>query len=70
MSTVEVVRIEGNAVYTVPQVGRIVGVGEGAVRKWIRAGKLPATRPGRAYLVLGSELLDFLSSAKGRMADK
>jgi len=53
--------VDPNGVYTLAQVGAICGVKEGAVRKWVRDKKLPASRPGRRYLVLGSSLLSYLA---------
>lgn len=47
--------------YTLSEVGVILGVKESAVRTMIRKGKLKASRPGKAYLVLGSFLLEMLS---------
>jgi len=54
------VKIDRDAVYTLEEVAQMMHVGVGAVRKWVRDGRLRAARPGKRYLVLGSVLLAFL----------
>ncbi|MPZ15284.1 MAG: helix-turn-helix domain-containing protein [Chloroflexi bacterium] len=58
------VEIRPNAVYTLPEVCQILRIGDATARKWIKTGKLPAARIGRAYRVLGSHLLDALGASR------
>lgn len=65
--------IEPNAVYSIEQVAGALGLKSGAVRKWVREGvvigdkrcKLPASKPGKSYIVRGSVLLEWLSVLEG-----
>lgn len=49
--------LERGRLYQLPQVAAILGVSVGTVRRWVRAGLLPAKRIGRKYFVIGGELL-------------
>ncbi len=49
--------------YTIIEVADVLGVTTGTVRGWVRSG-LPAMVARRPYLILGSELRDFLDSRR------
>jgi excisionase family DNA binding protein len=49
--------IRPNAVYTLAEVCQILGVSDATMRRWIKTGKIHAPRVGRAYRLLGSQLL-------------
>ena len=53
--------IRPNAVYTLAEVCQILRISDATARRWLKAGKLRAARVGRAYRVLGSQLLEALS---------
>ena len=54
------IEIRPNAVYTLAEVCQILRISDATARRWLKAGKLRAARVGRAYRVLGSQLLDAL----------
>jgi excisionase family DNA binding protein len=54
------IEIRPNAVYTLSEVCQILRISDATARRWLKAGKLRAARVGRAYRVLGSQLLDAL----------
>ena len=49
---------------TLPAVARYASVSVRTVRKWVRQGKLPATKPGRAYLVNRAEMVRALGEVR------
>lgn len=49
--------------YTIMEVADVLGITTGTVRGWVRSG-LPAMIARRPYLILGSELRDFLDSRR------
>jgi excisionase family DNA binding protein len=51
-------RIDRDTLYTVDEVAEQLKLKPGAVRKWIRDGKVKARRPGKSFLILGADLLD------------
>ena len=54
------IEFDGERIYTVPEVARIVGRCRGQVYAWLAAGRLPARMvAGRTY-VAGSDLSAFL----------
>lgn len=55
------IEIRPNAVYTLAEVCQILRISDATARRWLKAGKLRAARVGRAYRVLGSQLLDALN---------
>jgi excisionase family DNA binding protein len=55
------IEIRANAVYTVADVCQILRISDATARRWLKEGKLRSARVGRAYRVLGSQLLDALS---------
>jgi len=44
------------------EVARRLGMAERTVRRHIKAGKLGAVRPGRAWIISKSDLVDYLDS--------
>jgi excisionase family DNA binding protein len=46
--------------YTIPEVARILRVSDQSVRRWIKAGELRATKPGKEYRIGHSNLEEFL----------
>jgi len=49
--------IEPNRLYRVEQVGEILGLNPGSVRRLIRRGEIRGRHVGRRWFVLGSDLL-------------
>ena len=49
----------------VHEIAERYGVADSTVLRWIKDGKLRAIRPGRAYLVAQSDLIEF-EQLKGR----
>src|SRR6266542_4078143 len=58
------IEIRPNAVYTLAEVCQILRISDATARRWLKAGKLRAARVGRAYRVLGSQLLDALNQER------
>src|SRR4029453_828737 len=58
------IEIPPNAVSTLAEVGQILRISDATARRWLKAGKLRAARVGRAYRVLGSQLLDALNQER------
>ena len=58
----EEIEIRPNAVYTLAEVCDILQVSDATMRRWLKTGKIRAARVGRAYRVLGSRLLEALTS--------
>ncbi|MEA2640327.1 MAG: Helix-turn-helix domain [Chloroflexota bacterium] len=54
--------IRPNAVYTLAEVCRILKISDATMRRWLKSGKIRGARVGRAYRVLGSQLLEALSA--------
>lgn len=63
--------------YTIPQAAEIMQQSREAVRKYIQAGKLKATKDGRRYVINKADLYEFLiqplkdegQQAAGRMGN-
>ena len=51
--------------YTAVEVAEICRVKVETVRSWIKDKKLPASKPGREYLVSAEDLTDFLKEKHG-----
>jgi excisionase family DNA binding protein len=51
---------DGEQFYTVTQVGRMLGVSDQSVRRWIKAGELKAYKPKKEYRIAESDLREFL----------
>jgi excisionase family DNA binding protein len=51
-----------NAVYTLAEVCEILQISDATMRRWLKTGKIRAARVGRAYRVLGNQLLQALSA--------
>jgi hypothetical protein len=56
---IDVRRIRVRVCYSVPQTARLLGVAEGTIRAWLRAG-LPALDPNRPTVILGADLKAWL----------
>jgi excisionase family DNA binding protein len=59
----EKTEIRPNAVYTLPEVCDILRISDATARRYLKSGRLRASRVGRAYRVLGSQLLEALGEA-------
>ncbi len=57
--------IRANQAYTIPELAAKASVTVGCVRNWIKAG-LPAMMSQRPYLILGSDVRDFLNAKRRR----
>jgi len=53
--------IRPNAVYTLAEVCEILRISDATARRWLKTGKLRSARVGRAYRVLGGQLLEALN---------
>ena len=51
-------KIAGKTYYTTPEIGEMMGRTSQSVRNWIEAGKLPAIKIGRFYLVSEEDFID------------
>jgi len=58
-STIE---IRPNAVYTLAEVCQLLRISDATARRQLKSGMLRSARVGRAYRVLGSQLLEALGS--------
>jgi excisionase family DNA binding protein len=57
----EQIEILPNAVYTLRELCEILHISDATARRWIKDGKIRASRVGRAYRFLGSNLLEALN---------
>jgi excisionase family DNA binding protein len=48
--------------YTVEEAAIVTGCAKGTIRRWIRAGALPALTDQKPHLILGGDLLDYLKA--------
>ncbi|MEA2641999.1 MAG: Helix-turn-helix domain [Chloroflexota bacterium] len=55
--------IRANAVYTLSEVCQILKISDATMRRWIKSGKIRAARVGRAYRVLGSQIIEALQGS-------
>jgi excisionase family DNA binding protein len=58
--------VGGQRFYTIPEVARILRVSDQSVRRWIKAGELPATKPGKEYRIEHANLEEFLRAREPR----
>ena len=58
--------VEGERFYTIPEVARILRVSDQSVRRWIKAGQLRATKPGKEYRIGHTNLEEFLRAREPR----
>ncbi len=56
--------IRPNAVYTLAEACQILRVSDATIRRWIKSGKIRYARVGRAYRILGSQLLEALQEPR------
>jgi excisionase family DNA binding protein len=52
--------------YTVEEAAIVTGCAKGTIRRWIRAGALPALTDQKPHLILGGDLLDYLKARAAR----
>ena len=52
--------IRPNAVYTLSEVCQILKISDATVRRWLKSGQIRSAKVGRAYRILGSQLLEAL----------
>ena len=50
--------------YSLEEVAERLGVSERTVRRWVKAGDLPAYKPGREYRIKPADLEEFLEERK------
>lgn len=50
--------------YSLEEVAERLGVSERTVRRWVKAGDLPAYKPGREYRIKPVDLDEFLEERK------
>ena len=60
-STIE---IRPNAVYTLAEVCQLLRISDATARRQLKSGMLRSARVGRAYRVLGSQLLEALNAGQ------
>jgi excisionase family DNA binding protein len=60
------IEIRPNAVYTLAEVCQLLRISDATARRQLKSGMLRAARVGRAYRVLGSQLLEALGSGQDR----
>lgn len=58
--------VERERFHTIPEVARILRVSDQSVRRWIKAGELRATKPGKEYRIGQSDLEEFLRAREPR----
>ena len=57
--------IDANRMYTLKEAGQLLGgVSAQTAWRWVRAGKIPAARPGKAWLIRGADLLALRDTAR------
>jgi len=54
--------------YSVDEAARTMRIAKGTVLRWIKSGALPAMTDRRPFLILGSEVNDFLAKQKANRA--
>jgi len=59
------IEIRPNAVYTLAEVCQLLRISDATARRQLKSGMLRSARVGRAYRVLGSQLLEALGSGSG-----
>jgi excisionase family DNA binding protein len=58
--------VDGERLITLDEVAERMRVSVPTVRRWIKAGKLPATKPGGVYRVRGSAFEEFVEKNTGK----
>ena len=54
--------IRPNTVYTLAEVCQILRISDATMRRWLKSGRIRSARVGRAYRVLGSQILEALNA--------
>lgn len=52
--------IEPNVVYNFKEMCQILGISDATLRRWIKDAKVPVVQVGRAYKILGSNLIKLM----------
>ncbi len=55
-------KLEDERFYTIKDVAELLKVSDGAVRKWLKSGKLKGIKLGRIWRIRGSDLEEFLEA--------
>ena len=55
--------IRPNTVYTLAEVCQILRISDATMRRWLKSGRIRSARVGRAYRVLGSQILEALNAS-------
>jgi excisionase family DNA binding protein len=58
------IEIRPNAVYTLAEVCQLLRISDATARRQLKSGMLRSARVGRAYRVLGSQLLEALNAGQ------
>jgi excisionase family DNA binding protein len=64
------IEIRPNAVYTLAEVCQLLRISDATARRQLKSGTLRSARVGRAYRVLGSQLLEALGSGQDPVAPR
>lgn len=59
-----------NAIYTANEVRQILGVSGEKIRDFLKSGQLKSVRIGKAYKILGSDILNLLKNLKLEAGEK
>lgn len=57
--------MEDERFYTIKEVAELLKVSDGAVRKWLKSGKLKGIKLGRIWRIKKSDLEEFLNEKRG-----
>ncbi len=57
--------MEDERFYTIKEVAELLKVSDGAVRKWLKSGKLKGIKLGRIWRIKKSDLEEFVNERRG-----
>ncbi len=57
--------MEDEKFYTIKEVAELLKVSDGAVRKWLKSGKLKGIKLGRIWRIKKSDLDEFVNERRG-----
>lgn len=57
-----------NRVYNYQETQKVLGLGDWSLFRAIKTGKLKASKPNRKYLILGSDILEFLKRTQVKVS--
>jgi len=60
----EKIEILENAIYTANEVRQILGISGEKIRNFLKSGQLKSVRIGKAYKILGKDILQLLENLK------